>query len=551
MGLKNLLFIFFLFSFLFFSFSFFSFSLGLYLVDYNSLVVEIFLPFSLVSEIPLTFFIDYISLFFFSAVSLISGVVFLYRKFYMDDSFYTLSFMNLRFFYLLFLFVFSIFFLVFSGSWVVVMLGWDGLGLVSFLLVIYYRDRSSLDSGLITVFTNRLGDCLFILSFIFMFYSGWVTLEFMAFGDMILFGLVVFLGCVTKRAQLPFSSWLPAAIAAPTPVSSLVHSSTLVTAGVYLLVRFNFLLDPIYFVLAPISLFTMFLAGFCAVFELDFKKVVAMSTLSQLGFMIFSVSRGFWLLCYLHIVFHAFFKRSLFLRTGNLMHYLLGGQDSRSFGSLGLSYVSKLFFTTSRLRLAGFPFSLGFYSKDRVLGVLVFDFSSIVSFIFVLGCCFTVAYRLRLIYIGFFSFPRFFPSLSFSESWFFYLPMVLLYLSCVFFGNFFFFYFLPPLSLSFFDFFLGIFILFGGVFLFYFVPFYYFLLILMSGISFLSVFSSSLFSGVVSLFSFKGEYSWGETFGGRGASNLFFLSRGYFLGFYASYFFSFLFTVFLVYFLLS
>lgn len=126
-----------------------------------------------------------------------------------------------------------------------------------------------------------------------MFYSGWVCLDFLSFESCLFFRFVVFVGSITKSAQLPFSSWLPAAMAAPTPVSSLVHSSTLVTAGVYLLVRFNFLIESCYFILAPLSLFTIFLAGACAVYELDFKKVVAISTLSQLGFIIFSISSGY------------------------------------------------------------------------------------------------------------------------------------------------------------------------------------------------------------------------------------------------------------------
>ena len=444
--------------------------------------------------------------------------------------------MNSRFFFLLFLFVVSMLFLVFSGSWVVVMLGWDGLGLVSFLLVIYYSNRVRLDSGLVTVFTNRIGDCLFILSFMFMFYRGWVSLEFISLEGCLLFSLVIFLGCVTKRAQLPFSSWLPAAMAAPTPVSSLVHSSTLVTAGVYLLVRFNFLLDEIFFILCPLSLFTMFLAGACAVYELDFKKVVAISTLSQLGFMIFSIRAGYWLLGFLHMMFHAFFKSSLFLSTGNLMHYLLGDQDSRNFGSLGSSFFSKLLFSMSRLSLMGFPFSLGFYSKDTILGSLLFNSSSFISFLFILGCCFTVAYSLRLVYMGFINFPSYLGNSVFSEDTYFYLPIIFLYSMCIILGNFFFFYFLPPLVFSFLDFCLGLFIIVGGFVLFKVVPFIYSFLVSMIRISFLSILSSSVASRFTPLFSYSGEYSWGEIFGGKGSSSLIYLMKGYAVRLYAFHF---------------
>lgn len=536
MELKSLLVIFLLFSFLFFLLFLICFTFGFYLLDYSSVAFEVFLPYYFLREMPFTFFVDYVSLFFFSAVSLISSVVFLYRKFYMDDVSRDLNYLNSRFFYLLFLFVISILFLVFSGSWVVVMLGWDGLGLVSFLLVIYYNNRSRLDSGLITVFTNRLGDCLFILSFMFMFYSGWVTLEFLSLEVCLFFSFTLFVGCITKSAQLPFSSWLPAAMAAPTPVSSLVHSSTLVTAGVFLLVRFNYLLESIYFVLGPLSLLTIFLAGACAVYELDFKKVVAISTLSQLGFIIFSIRSGVWLLGFLHMVFHAFFKSSLFLSTGNLMHYLLGDQDSRNFGSLGSSFFSKLLFSMSSLSLMGFPFSLGFYSKDTVLGELLFHSFSFISFLFILGCCFTVAYRLRLIFIGFISFPSFLSNSSFSENSFFYLPIIVLYLACVFWGNFFFFYFLPPVVFSFLDFFLGVFIILGGFLLFSSVPSFYNLLNSLMRISFLSIFSSSVLSGLTPIFPYAGEYSWGEILGGKGSFSLIFFLKLYAVRLYALHF---------------
>lgn len=493
------------------------------------------MPYYFLTEMPFTFFLDYVSLFFFCAVSLISSVVFLYSKFYMGEGWEPFL-LNSRFFYLLFLFVLSMMFLVFSGSWVVVMLGWDGLGLVSFLLVIYYNNSSSLDSGLITVFTNRVGDCLFILSFIFMFYCGWVTLDFLSFEGCLFFGFVVFLGAITKRAQLPFSSWLPAAIAAPTPVSSLVHSSTLVTAGVFLLIRFNFLLDSIFFYLSYISLFTMFLAGACAVYELDFKKVVAISTLRQLGFMVFSISCGFWLLRFLHIIFHAFFKSSLFLSTGNLMHYLLGDQDSRSFGSLGSSSFSKIIFSLSCLRLIGFPFSLGFYSKDRIIGDLLFSSFSLVSFLFVVSCCFTVAYRVRLIYMGFTGFPSFSSLGSFLDDGFFYFPLLFLFLMCLFVGNFFFFYFIPPVVFSFFDFFLGVIIIIRGYTLFLISPKFYFLFSSLIRISFLSFLSSSFISFNTPKFSFVGEYSWGEISGGKGSLRIIFILKSYAIKLYELHF---------------
>lgn len=527
MELKNFLVIFLLFSFIFFLSFCFCFFTGIFYIDSGSLIFELIMPFNLLSEIPFSFCMDYVSLFFFSRVSLISRVVFLYRKFYMDEQWGGLNLINYRFFYLLFLFVASMFFLVFSRSWVVVILGWDGLGLVSFILVIFYNNSSRLDSGLITVFTNRLGDCLFILSFMFFFYGGYFFLDFLTLNTCMLFCIVIFLGCITKRAQLPFSSWLPAAMAAPTPVSSLVHSSTLVTAGIYLLIRFNFLLSSIYFLLLPISLFTIILAGACAVYELDFKKVVAISTLRQLGFMIFSISCGYWLLAFLHIVFHAFFKSSLFLSTGNLMHYILGDQDSRDFGSFGFSFSSKFIFSMSCLSLIGFPFSLGFYSKDRIIGDILFSSFSFSSLFFFLGCCFTVAYSFRLIFIGFINFPSFYTTNGFLEDGFFFFSILFLYLPCAFLGNFFFFYFCPPVCFSFIDFFLGLIIILRGFVLFYFTPIYYTLVSSLMRIFFLSLISSSFLSNRLSFIFYKGEHSWGEILGAQGLSSKSFLIFSY------------------------
>lgn len=494
----------FLFFFLFLLISFFR----LFFLSYSSIFFELLSPLSYF-ETPLSFCFDYVSFFFFSSVSLISIVVFLYSHFYMDRGRF---FNNLdsRFFFLLFLFVISMMFLVFSGSWVMVILGWDGLGLISFVLVVYYNNSSSLDSGLLTVFTNRVGDCLFIISFMFMFYTGWVTIEFLSFSVCIFFCVVLFLGCVTKRAQLPFSSWLPAAMAAPTPVSSLVHSSTLVTAGVFLLIRFNFLLFLVLPFLKFLSLFTVFVSGACAVFELDFKKVVAMSTLRQLGFIVFSISCGYWLLGFLHIIFHAFFKSSLFLSTGNLMHYLFGSQDSRGFGSLGASFFSKVIFFSSCLRLMGFPFSLGFYSKDSILGDMVFYSFSLGGGFFLISCCFTVAYRLRLIYMAFLNYPSFRSSVGWQDYKLFYLPLFFLFSFSVFLGNFFLFYFLPPVDFSFLDLFFGIFIVFFGFLLFLFFPRFYFFNFILSSISFLTFFSSTFLSSLFSKFSYEGEYTWGE-----------------------------------------
>jgi len=273
-----------------------------------------------------------------------------------------------RFSWLVFLFVISIFLLVFSGNFFLVMVGWDGLGLVSFCLVIFYSNSARLESGLITVFSNRVGDVFFLIRFFFFSLRGWWNFDFSSFFIYYLFLFFLFFGAITKSAQVPFSAWLPAAIAAPTPVSSLVHSSTLVTAGVYVLIRFNYLflfLELTFF--KVFSLFTIILGGMCAWLEMDFKKIVAMSTLRQLGIMMFILSAGSWILSFIHIIIHAFFKRMLFLSTGSLIGQMGGSQDSRFYGRDIFNYISYIYFLVSCFCLSGFPFLIGFYSKDAII----------------------------------------------------------------------------------------------------------------------------------------------------------------------------------------
>lgn len=218
------------------------------------------------------------------------------------------------------------------------------------------------------------------------------------------------------------------------------------------------------------------------------------------------------------------------------MHYLIGDQDSRNFGNLGSSFFSKLLFSIRSLSLMGFPFSLGFYSKDTILGELLFSSFSLISFLFILGCCFTVAYRIRLVYIGFMNFSSFLNRFSFSEDGFFYYPIIFLYTMCVFFGNFFFFYFLPPLTFSFMEFSLGLFIIALGFLLFLTAPSLYGLTSSLISISFLSILSSSFMSSLTPKFYFKGEYTWGEILGGQGSSLLLTASKTYGIRLYALYF---------------
>jgi NADH-ubiquinone oxidoreductase chain 5 len=216
-----------------------------------------------------------------------------------------------------------------------------------------------------------------------------------------LISYLVVLAAITKRAQIPFSAWLPAAIAAPTPVSSLVHSSTLVTAGVYLLIRFNFCFSfNLIIILLFISRITIFIAGLGANFEFDLKKIIALSTLSQLGLIIRILSLGEYILSFFHLLTHALFKALLFICAGCLIHNLGNCQDIRFMGGLiNRIPLTCSFFVISNLSLCGLPFLSGFYSKDLILEILSMDYLNIyIYFIFFLSTGLTVCYTFRLIY---------------------------------------------------------------------------------------------------------------------------------------------------------
>ena len=466
-------------------------------------------------DLSFVFVFDFLSLGFFSCVSFISGVVFLYSVFYISNT------IDLRRFgYLVFLFVLSMIFLVFSGNFIITMVGWDGLGLVSFCLVIFYPNSSSLESGLVTVFSNRVGDVFFLLCFFFFFLSGCLTWDLFSGSTFFVFFIFLFFGAITKRAQVPFSAWLPAAIAAPTPVSSLVHSSTLVTAGVYVLIRFNYLFR--FFVFNYFKFFfvlTMLLAGVCAVLERDFKKVVAMSTLSQLGIMLFILSVGCWVLSFLHIIIHAFFKSILFLRTGSLMMQMEGGQESRFYGRSNINYFSFIYFSVRRLCLSGFPFFLGFYSKDFIISSFSVMEGFLFFFIFILGCLITVIYRIRLVwssYMLIFKFSGYFFSI---ERKVFFIPVTGLFLKCWALGGFMYWLFLSEFRFffSFFDLFIGLLLFFFGLVIYFFFHFFYELFFVFRTFAFLRwKFSSGISFYIRKTFLYNFEGTWMEILGGVG-----------------------------------
>nr|YP_010516619.1 NADH dehydrogenase subunit 5 [Spinibdella lignicola]UXN44120.1 NADH dehydrogenase subunit 5 [Spinibdella lignicola] len=348
----------------------------------------------------LVFMFDEKSLVFGFVVLMISMLVMIYSYFYIgfDYMFY------LRFLIILFLFVLSMILVIFCPMVLSMMLGWDGLGLVSFCLVIFYGNFMSLKSGMVTIYMNRVGDVMFLLLIMMMWGYGIWNSSVMYLNDVFWFYLLLVMAGITKSAQIPFSVWLPAAMAAPTPVSSLVHSSTLVTAGLYILIRHwdYMLMLWVQLFICLLMLMTMIVSGLSALMEMDMKKVVAMSTLSQLGLMTSMLFLGEVDLSYIHMINHAFFKALLFLSCGVMIIYGWGGQDSRHLMYSFLGYlVVLLCFFCSNVSLMGFSFTSGFYSKDLMLEVLCGDYNIFVLLMVYVGCLMTLMYGLRLIMLGF------------------------------------------------------------------------------------------------------------------------------------------------------
>nr|QUI76266.1 NADH dehydrogenase subunit 5 [Cloeon dipterum] len=343
--------------------------------------------------------IDYMSTMFMSVVLLIASSILFFSKDYMSGD------RNLnRFIWLVFMFVLSMMSLILSPNLISILIGWDGLGLVSYCLVIYYQNIKSYNAGMITALTNRVGDVMILIAIAMMSSMGSFNLLNYHYENMnqvmtICIILLVIAAC-TKSAQIPFSAWLPAAMAAPTPVSALVHSSTLVTAGVYMLIRFS---NPIINLgltkyLLIISILTMLMAGIGANLETDLKKVIALSTLSQLGLMIMAVSINMPKLAYFHMLTHALFKALLFMCAGNIIHASQDNQDMRKMGNIVSQMpVIAACLNTANLALCGIPFMAGFYSKDMILEFMLFNnYSNYVLLMVYLATALTVMYSLRL-----------------------------------------------------------------------------------------------------------------------------------------------------------
>nr|WMV00460.1 NADH dehydrogenase subunit 5 [Rhodopsalta microdora] len=367
-------------------------------------------------NVYMTMIFDFMSTLFLSTVMFISSVVILYSGMYMNND----KFIN-RFIYIVLGFVMSMVLLIISPNMMSIIIGWDGLGLVSYCLVIYYQNLYSNNAGMLTALMNRVGDVAILMVISWMLnFGSWNFLSFINKMDMNYMMVLIIIASFTKSAQIPFSSWLPAAMAAPTPVSALVHSSTLVTAGVYLMIRFsNIIINFDYIqVFMLISILTMLMSGISANFEFDLKKIIALSTLSQLGIMMTIIMFGYPMLSFFHLIVHALFKATLFLCAGVLIHNFNNNQDIRMMGCLSFQMpLTITMMNIANMSLCGIPFMSGFYSKDLIMESMCSNNINLLIMMFMyIGIGLTSFYSARLTFFSMSMNYNFYKMSSLSEN---------------------------------------------------------------------------------------------------------------------------------------
>lgn len=361
--------------------------------------------------------LDQLSLLWLLFVTGIGSLIHLYSISYMHDD------ENLhKFFAYLNLFIFFMITLVVGSNLLVMFIGWEGVGLCSYLLIgFWHKNQDYNDAAKKAFIMNRIGDLGFLIG-IFIIASLFTTLDFVELKETVLGGtnsgnillsvatLCLFIGASGKSAQLPLYTWLPDAMAGPTPVSALIHAATMVTAGIFMITRLNFLFDLtpyIQEIIAVVGALTAIVAASIGLLQNDIKKVLAYSTVSQLGLMFLALGLGAYNVAVFHVITHAFFKACLFLGSGSVIHALHGEQDMRKMG--GLRKVMPITFATmliSTLAISGiFPFA-GFWSKDEILLVAFQNhhiaFAKVLWVVASIASIMTAFYMFRLMYLTFF-----------------------------------------------------------------------------------------------------------------------------------------------------
>lgn len=393
----------------------FALSLGIFLELNSSAVKSVVVPlFDWIQvgalHIPFSFLVDPLSSIMLLIVTGIGFLIHIYSGGYMhSDAGFA------KFFAYLNLFIFFMLLLVLGSNYVVMFIGWEGVGLCSYLLIGFWFTNGNYASAAKKAFImNRIGDLGFLLA-VFLIYTTFGSVEFasifpqaatMASGTsiMALITILLFVGATGKSAQLPLFTWLPDAMAGPTPVSALIHAATMVTAGIYMITRSNilFTLAPITMdIVAMVGLATAIVAALIAITQNDIKKVLAYSTVSQLGYMFLGLGVGAFTGSFFHVITHAFFKALLFLGAGSVIHAMHHEQDMRNMGGLKKK-LPITFFTmlVGTIAISGLPPFSGFFSKDEILAH-VFEHNPTLWVIGILGAMLTAFYMFRMLFLTF------------------------------------------------------------------------------------------------------------------------------------------------------
>ena len=357
------------------------------------------------------FLIDQLSAIMLLIITGVGFLIHLYSTGYMkDDAGYG------KFFAYLNLFIFFMLLLVMGSNYLIMFVGWEGVGLCSYLLIgFWYTNPSYADAAKKAFIMNRIGDLGFIIAIFMMInYLGSANFKDIfgaaasgkySYAPYTLITLLLFVGAVGKSAQLPLFTWLPDAMAGPTPVSALIHAATMVTAGIYMIARSNvlFTLAPITLhIIAIVGLTTAVVAALIALSQTDIKKVLAYSTVSQLGYMFLGLGVGAYTGAFFHVLTHAFFKALLFLGAGSVIHAVSGEQDMRKMGGLR-SKLPVTFITMfiGTLAISGIPPFAGFFSKDEILAH-TYTYSTSMYVIGVITAMFTSFYMFRMLFLTFY-----------------------------------------------------------------------------------------------------------------------------------------------------
>src|SRR5215218_972772 len=364
-------------------------------------------------KIPFSFQIDQLSTLFLLIITGVGFLIHVYSTAYMHEE--KREHFG-RYFSFLNLFVFSMLLLVMGANYVIMLIGWEGVGLCSYLLIGYWFKNIDYTRAAKKAFVmNRIGDLGFLLAVFWLIaklgsvnYSYVLTtgvIDKLSTGDIVGITLLLFLGATGKSAQIPLYTWLPDAMAGPTPVSALIHAATMVTAGIYMVARSNALYlhaEVTNNIIAIIGAATALLAATIALRQNDIKKVLAYSTVSQLGYMFLALGSGAYVAAVFHVMTHAFFKALLFLGSGSVIHAVGGQQDIRYMGGLkSILKITYITFLIGCLAIAGIPPFSGFFSKDAIL-LSAFQHNIFLYAVGLVTAGLTAFYMFRLLYLTFF-----------------------------------------------------------------------------------------------------------------------------------------------------